>query len=295
MPFDTRRGSTGIDDAWDKDVKDAGNKTMDMMTSGAPRERQRLWESRWVGCWIVLLALAGAAGLWFALPAERLAALVAEGSLIEESTAFLYCVAAVAAVAAWTQRSDAGGRHAAVALCMLMLACAARELDLHIRWTSLSVLKVSFYLGSAPVLHKLVALAVVSLPLAALAYLFRTRTAWLLHGLRRGDPRAITIIVFVATMILSKTFDRSASVLREDFGMALARSTVVLVQDLEELMEATLPLLAMLGFLQHRLVASRQARGTAQPAALPAADGSNALAPDGVGGGGSLKQQSLRH
>lgn len=267
---------------------------MNRVTSGAPHQRQRLWESRWAGCWIVLLAMAGAAGLWLALPAERLAVLVAEGSPIEESTAFLYCVAAVAAVASWTQRPDAGGRYAAVALCVLMLACAAREVDLHIRWTSLSVLKVSFYLGSAPALHKLVALAVVSLPLGALAYLFRTRTAWLLRGLRRGDPRAVTIFVFVATMILSKTFDRSASVLREDFGVALAHSTVVLVQDLEELMEGTLPLLAMLGFLQHWLAASRPARAAAQRSQR-AADGNSGLAPDGLGGGGSLKQQSLRH
>src|SRR5690606_27324264 len=128
----------------------------------------------------------------------------------------------------------------------------ARELDLHKAFTGTSVLKVSFYLGPAPLAHKLVALGAVGVVLAAVLYLLARhgRSVW--RGLRQGHPAATTVAVFAATMVVAKIVDRSRMVLLEDFGVALGSSATALFIALEEALELGLPLLVLLGLLRHR-------------------------------------------
>jgi hypothetical protein len=204
---------------------------------------------RWASFAIVALALLTAGALWAALPVEEAAAVVTEGAFVEQSTALLYFVAAVVM---WLLPRNAFSTRSIAALCIIMLAFGARELDLHRYWTATSVLKVSFYLRDAPALHKLVALIVLAVVLWALLHVVRRGLRGLASGLRSGDARSITIGLFLATLAVSKVLDRSSSILVNDFGVAMEPGIRVLIQTTEELLELALPLLALAGVLQSR-------------------------------------------
>src|SRR5690606_35607145 len=141
---------------------------------------------------------------------------MAESGPVEEATALLYfLVAAYVLVAGASQVEPA----LALPLCVVLCGFGARELDLHKAFTGTSVLKVSFYLGPAPLAHKLVALGAVGVVLAAVLYLLARhgRSVW--RGLRQGHPATTTVAVFAATMVVAKIVDRSRMVLLEDFGV----------------------------------------------------------------------------
>jgi hypothetical protein len=201
------------------------------------------------GCWIVLTALVLAVGAWMLLPLDVVASLSSEGALVEESTAVLFFVAAAATL---SLRRNAVGLALVAALCTLFLAFGARELDLHRAWTHGSMLKVSFYLGPAPLVSKLISVAVLALFATSVIYLLRVGVAWLPGALRKRSPVAVTIFMFILALVASKLLDRSISVLHEDFGVFFSPGVPVLTQAMEEMLELTLPLLGLLGILQHR-------------------------------------------
>ncbi|MBA3591738.1 MAG: hypothetical protein H0W38_19670 [Methylibium sp.] len=76
------------------------------------------------------------------------------------------------------------------------------------------------------------------------------RSVW--QGLRRRETLATTVAIFLVTMIVSKVFDRSINILNEDFGIVTPVATGVLVGAVEEILELSLPLVAAIGFVQHR-------------------------------------------
>lgn len=138
------------------------------------------------------------------------------------------------------------------ALSAVFLAFGAREMDWHKVWTGTSVLRVSYYAGPAPMQHKLVALAVLAVVLLALGRLVlrHARPAW--QALRRGEPVAVSVAVFIATIVLAKGLDRSYSILTEDFGWPLTIGVQAAIVAVEECLELTLILIALLGLWQNR-------------------------------------------
>lgn len=200
------------------------------------------------GLWIVAAGLLVALAEWLLLPLEVVAGLVAENGLVEQGTVLLYVAAAVAL---WWHRAAIGSARTAAALCVTMLAFAARELDFHLRWTDKSVLKVSFYYGPAPLGAKLVSLVALAIVAAAAVHLLRTFAASFAGLLRARRPAAVSALIFAAAMVVSKMFDRSMSIARDDLGFAPPRELFVLVQAIEETMELTLPLLVLLGLWQY--------------------------------------------
>ncbi len=198
---------------------------------------------------LVALCAASAVLAWGLLAPEAVMRLMSESGPIEEATAALYfLVAAYVCVAGVPQAEPS----LALALCVALCGFGARELDLHKAFTDVSVLKLSFYLGNAPLAHKLTALAAVLPVLAALLHLLARHGHDVWRGLRRGHPVAITVAVFAVTMVVSKIIDRSRMVLLEDFGIAIGASATALFIALEETLELALPLLALLGLLRHR-------------------------------------------
>ncbi|HUG21892.1 hypothetical protein [Piscinibacter sp.] len=198
---------------------------------------------------LVCAALALALGLWMWLPLPEAAEAVSEGSMIELATEVLYFVAAVSV---WLLRRPGLDVRSSMALCVVLVAFGAREMDLHKHWTGVSMLKLSFFLGDAPLEQKLVSLFVVAVVALAAAHLLRTHAKPTFVSLRRGHSVALTVAIFIVTLLVAKTLDRSASVLHEDFGIELEGSVIVLVQAFEEALELALPMLVMLGLLQHR-------------------------------------------
>ncbi|AEG92030.1 hypothetical protein [Ramlibacter tataouinensis] len=194
------------------------------------------------------LGMLAAIAAWLALPAPRLALLLEEGQLLENLTVWAWGAAVLVLLALAVLRP--GGRATALALALVSLLFAARELDLHKDLTGTSVLRVSWYLkGPFTAAHAL-SLAVLAAFAAALLYLVwrHGRTLW--RRWRQGEPAAAATVAFLATLVLSKLLDRTASVLAEDFGLPLSLSAAVLVQGWEEVLELVLPLVAAVAAAQ---------------------------------------------
>ncbi len=205
--------------------------------------------SRYAGWWLLL------AGTLFALahvaiysPREVMA-IMSETGWVERSTAAAWFLLAPLV---WLLRRRGDPPATSAALSVMFLAFGARELDWHKAFTGTTVLRVSWYFGPAPLQHKLAALAVLSVvSLAMLRLLLAHARAWW-RALRGGDTVAVSIAAFVVTLVVSKLLDRSYNVLNEDFHMGLSMSTKVVVSALEETLELTLALIALLALWQHR-------------------------------------------
>jgi len=199
--------------------------------------------------WLPLVTIVAATLAWAAVPANRVAAFVAEGGPVENATAALYGFAMVAVLVA--ARSGSGWKTPAA----LVIGCAglvARELDRHRTDANDSLLRVSYYYGQGPLQTKLLALAVIGLFVLAMGYLTVRHAGPLLRGLKAVRPLAITVLLFFLTGIVAKAFDRGVGMLIEDFRVVLPVPAAVWAQTIEETLEACLPLLIMLGACQAR-------------------------------------------
>jgi hypothetical protein len=202
---------------------------------------------RWMASWCPIISAMFAVLLWVSLPSADIARLTSEGGPVERTSQWLYFV--MAAVFAFGARLGASAKTRA-ALVVLMLAFGAREMDLHRYWTGKSVLKVSFYLGSAPAHQKVVALALLAAVALALVTLLRRHGVEVWRGLRLGRPVSTTVVIFVVTMVITKILDRSVNTLAEDFGVLTPPSIRMLVSALEEIMELSPPMVAAIGWWQ---------------------------------------------
>lgn len=198
---------------------------------------------------LVLLGVAAGAAASLAWPPQRVIELMGEEGPVERLTAIGFFLLAPL-VWLLRRRGDPGATLAALAA--VFIAFGAREMDWHKAWTGTSVLRVSYYLGPAPTQHKLVALAVLAVFVLALGWLvFRHfRATW--QALRRGEPVAVSVAVFIATIGVAKGLDRSYSILTEDFGWPLSVAVQAAVVSLEECLELTLTLIALLALWQNR-------------------------------------------
>jgi hypothetical protein len=200
---------------------------------------------------------------WLVLPAERVEQWLGESGPVERVTAATY---ALCAVAVWALRQRGDDWRTSLALCTLMAAFCARELDAHKAFTGTSVLRLSWYGGSASPLAKAVAALVLMAVLVALGWLLFRHAPALRSRWRQRQPVVITVFVFVAVLALAKVLDRSVSILVFDLQIAVPLHWKALRTALEEWLELGLSMLLLLGLLQHR--AAARAR-TMQPCALP--------------------------
>jgi hypothetical protein len=203
----------------------------------------------WPALFIFFVALLSALAAWYFLPPDSQTWLLRENGPIEGSTAALFFLLAVLGLL-W--RPAHTERWSWLAVCGLCLAAGAREMDWHKLWTGKSVLKVSFYLGDAPALHKLLALLVVLCVLACVVYLLLRYGRSLWQALWHGDAFARTIATLLASVVFTKIMDRSVNVLAQDFGVLLAPATVMLISMVEEVGEISLPLMVALAIWQQQ-------------------------------------------
>lgn len=204
---------------------------------------------RWAGLWAPLLAVAVAL-LWAeCLPRATVLDLIHEEGPVELLTTLLYLFAAVAL---WCVQRPLQGAGTRLALTVMLLAFAAREQDLHKAFTGTSVLKVSFYLNDHPLHQKLVALPILAVIAGTALWLLARHARPLWQGLRRARPLAITVAIFFVTLVITKVIDRSFAILAEDFGVHLSDQVDTIFSALEEVVECSLPLIAVAGLLQHQ-------------------------------------------
>jgi hypothetical protein len=175
-----------------------------------------------------------------------------EGGPVETGTIFLY-LAAVACIV--MTRMPRLSRLDKLALCVVLLSLAAREADLHKAMFGISILKSRFYNRDGTAEQILIALATLIPVLLSLAWLVRrgARNWWNALVLRRAS--ALTLLTFLAVIVLAKAFDRTPVTL---VGVGLMASVPValstMLQSFEEIFELLLPLLVMLAVIQSVLV-----------------------------------------
>lgn len=199
---------------------------------------------------LVLVGVAAGAAASSAWPPQRVIELMGEEGPVERLTAIGFFLLAPL-VWLLRRRGDPGATLAALAA--VFIAFGAREMDWHKVWTGTSVLRVSYYTGPAPMQHKLIALAALAVVVLALGRLVlrHARPTW--QALRRGEPVAVSVAVFIATIVLAKGLDRSYSILTEDFGWPLTIVVQAAIVAVEECLELTLILIALLGLWQNRM------------------------------------------
>jgi hypothetical protein len=208
--------------------------------------------SPWTALAVVAACALAALLTWLLLPAAEVEQLMDETGPVERVTAASY---ALCAVAAWLLRLRSDDWRSTLALSVLMAGFCMRELDWHKAFTGTSVLRLSWYGGTASPLAKLVAAAVVLSVAAALAWLVLRHGRALWAGWRRREAVAVTVMVFVVMLVLAKTLDRSVGLLVDDLGVAVPLHWKALRTVFEEWFELALSALLLLGLVQHKLLA----------------------------------------
>lgn len=195
------------------------------------------------------------------LPWETSDALVREGGLIEIATVLFYYLALMVI---WLGTPDLD-RVSRVAISLLLLACVAREMDLHSALFGVSILKSNFYRHYATPAQIAGALAIIFPVLLSIGFLLKRHGRWLLDGVRRRRPVQVTIFSIMLTLVVAKLLDRLLA-FAAPFGGEGARLVARAIQlPLEEPLESLLPLLVIVAVVQHwRTGETRQRNAAAE-------------------------------
>jgi hypothetical protein len=107
---------------------------------------------------------------------------------------------ALCAVAVWLLRRRGDEWRSSLALSAVFAGSCMREMDWHKAFTGTSVVRLSWYAGPAPWQTKLIAASVVLCFAAALAWLILRHGVACWCGVRRFEPVAVTVFVFLAVL-----------------------------------------------------------------------------------------------
>lgn len=206
-------------------------------------------------------------------------ALLCVDLVTEQSTAIIFkeahafdvasalLLGAIAGLWWYARADDMQGRqwHLPVILLLMML----RELDFDKRFTSLGLLKLRLYTGSAPLWEKAIGLAVIALILiCAWRLMVITVPRWW-AGLRAGHASSWLAGAAALMLVLAKTLDgldRKLAgfgiVLPEDLGRIIGRAAEIM-----ELGVAIMLMQALVVFLRDRSPNAKQGAPAGQPAA----------------------------
>ncbi|MBD9664960.1 phosphatase PAP2 family protein [Variovorax sp. VRV01] len=202
---------------------------------------------------LVLVFVFAAAWVGLNTPQAIGPAVLEENGPVEKSTVLLYLAAVLCVLmvrVAFLSRPDR------VAICVLLLAFAAREADWHLAHWGTSLLE-------APRSHVLAAMAALA-PVAIAAGWLAGR-AWsasrAMRAWRQWRPEATTSLTFVAVIGAAIILDQAPFSFAEQPGLVDAGSATAfrgyLMLSFEEILELALPVLALLALLQARLGGSR--------------------------------------
>jgi hypothetical protein len=210
----------------------------------------RAWRSAAAAWWLAGACVLAGLATWLAWPPHTVEALMSETGPVERLTAASY---ALCAAAVWLARRPGDDGRSLLALSVVMAGFCMRELDWHKAFTGTTVLRLSWYWGPAePGVKAVAGLVVLTVALALAWLLWRHARAVLQDAWQRHHPVAVTVLVFVLVLVVSKSLDRSVGILKDDLGVAVPLRWTALRSALEEWMELALALLVLLGLVQHR-------------------------------------------
>jgi membrane-associated phospholipid phosphatase len=231
------------------------------------RLSRRLADGR-IALWLALGCAAIAVAVGLCTPDFLPLSFLQEDGPVERSTIAVYLAAAALVLAV---RVPGLARIDKAAMCIVLLALAAREADLHSAVYGMSILKARFYNQFASASQIAGALAMLAPIALSVAWLLRRYVSvpWASPARRKWWPATMTALTFVAVIVVAKCLDRLPATLL-DFGLVdqvplIART---LFLSLEEILELALPLLAILALAQARL-GRRHDRPLPPPLSLP--------------------------
>lgn len=171
------------------------------------------------------------------LPESEVKAYIVENGPIENLSATGWFVAAFALVAVSRRTGWWDGYLGAWTLCL----AGFRELDLHKKFTSMSVLKIKLYLSHHVSATEKITVVIVLLLCSFPVFLFLKRNLPLLTcQVRRKYPPALALVFSIAFGVMSKILDRLPNGLREE-GFFIPVDLRLIVGITEEVMELGLP------------------------------------------------------
>lgn len=161
-----------------------------------------------------------------------------ENQLIENVTVVLYGLAIL-----WLALGGNGDRHFRYQSAFLLAVMAARELSFQKAFTTESMTRMSYWIRSeAPLSEKLVAGAVALSVIYLVLRYFSSHHRRLWQGLREGRCHAVSIMVAVMLVPISKTLDSASRILRDKFGMPVPDDIGTIMGLFEEMLELGIPL-----------------------------------------------------
>lgn len=181
------------------------------------------------------------------LPWETSLELMSESGLIENLTVAVYYLALLVL---WTCAPPALPRSSCIAISIVLLASAARELDMHIALFGMSILKANFYRKFATGSQITVALLIIFPVLLSIGFLVMRHGRWLLNGTRRRIPTAVTTLSIFVLLPLVKILDRSLGMVQELSGHAPPLPLRAMQLSMEEPLEMVLGLLVIIAIAQ---------------------------------------------
>ena len=203
---------------------------------------------------VAVLLIATVSGIVFdSATAERL---TREGNLIENLTVVLYL-----GVIAYLLFVASGNRRFRYHSALVVLLFVLRELDMHRRLVSGSILNFSYYLQPSTSLVERAIAGVVMLTCAYVLVSYVTYGRSLLSGLRNRHGYALTTAAALLILLITKLLDSASRILRENFAIILSSEVKIPMRVLEETLEFGIPLLILLACLQHKDFYSRTVKG----------------------------------
>ena len=169
-----------------------------------------------------------------------------EGHLIENLTVILYL-----GVIIYLFFVAAGNRKFRYHSAFVVLLFVLRELDMHRKLVSGSILNFSYYLQPEISLAERLAVGIVVLACAYVLIRYITYGKGLASGLHNRYGYALTIVAALLIMLITKLLDSAPRILRENFAITISSEVKMPMRVLEEILELGIPLLILLACLQY--------------------------------------------
>lgn len=177
-----------------------------------------------------------------------------EGGIVENVTILAYYLALASL---WLFPPRALSRFAIGAVSLLLVAAAARELDLHKAAFGMSILKTNFYRHYASGPQIAAALLTLVPILGAMAYLALRYGRPLIRAARAGQPAATTVAGMLVFLVLLKIMDSAIGLIGERLSApgeiwGYTTPAGLITMAMEESLELALPLLVVIAVIQAR-------------------------------------------
>jgi hypothetical protein len=187
-------------------------------------------------------------------PWEKTLEWMIEDGIVENATIFMYYLALASL---WLFPPRTLTRIGVAAVSLLLVAAAARELDLHKAMFGMSILKTNFYRSYASGAQIAGALLILLPIFAAIIYLALVYGRRLMKSVKARDSAAVTVATTFVFLVLLKIFDSAIGIIGEQLGKpgeiwGYTTAGGLITMALEESLELALPLLIVIAVIQAR-------------------------------------------